>query len=214
MKSIADEVKLIAILDLETVDFAELERLAGAAADGGATSIQVRGKNVSAAILVDATERVIRSVEIPVYVNDRADVAWATGAVGVHLGSEDLPADLIRDSAPPGFRIGVSVGNSSEAETAKRRGADYWSVGSVFATPSKPDAGPPIETTGFARLREMAPDGLPVIGIGGITSENLTALLEAGADGVAVISAIFRASNVEAATRELRSIIEKHRRSR
>jgi thiamine-phosphate pyrophosphorylase len=149
-----------------------------------------------------------QNLTIPFYLNDRADVAWAAGADGVHLGADDLPADLVRAVAPRPFRIGVSVGTPSEAQAARRTGSDYWSIGSVYATPTKPDAGAPIGVPGFRALAALAPAGMPVIGIGGITAGNAGELIRAGAQGVAVISAIFAEDDIERAARELREAVD------
>lgn len=149
-----------------------------------------------------------QGLTVPFYLNDRADVAWAAGADGVHLGMDDLPAELVRSVSPRPLRIGVSVGTPSEARVAQRADPDYWSVGSVYATPTKPDAGAPIGIPGFRALAALAPAGTPVIGIGGITAGNAGEVIRAGARGVAVISAIFTEDDIERATRTLRDVVD------
>ncbi|OLB67605.1 MAG: hypothetical protein AUI09_02765 [Gemmatimonadetes bacterium 13_2_20CM_2_66_5] len=103
--------------------------------------------------------------------------------------------------------LGISVGSPDEAEHAPAT-ADYWSVGPCFATPTKHDAGPPLGPDGFAALARLAPEGTPVIGIGGITAANARSIIDAGATGVAVVGAVIGASNPEAAARTLRQSIE------
>lgn len=201
------DVRLIAICDPSVLGAGAIASLQAVEA-GGATALQVRMKNNGAGELLRWTERLIRSVTIPVYVNDRADIAWAAGAAGVHLGADDLPADRVRGASPGTFRIGVSVGTDAEAARAMNGGADYWSLGAVFATGTKADAEPPIGVDGFRSLARLVPAHVPVIAIGGITARRARAVCEAGARGVAVVSAIFDAPNPERATRELRAAVE------
>jgi thiamine-phosphate pyrophosphorylase len=201
------DVRLIAILDPAAVGAAALDA-AGAAEAGGATMLQVRMKDSGAAEFLGWTERLMRALTIPVWVNDRADVAWLAGAAGVHLGADDLPADRVRAGAPHRLSIGVSVGTPPEADRARPFGADYWSLGSVYATASKPDAGAPIGIGGFARLAALAPAGVPCVAIGGVTVERIAELCAAGARGVAVISGMFGAPDVERAARRLRDAID------
>jgi thiamine-phosphate diphosphorylase len=138
---------------------------------------------------------------VPVLVNDRADVAIASGAAGVHLGVDDIPAAAIRRIAPDGFIIGVSVG--SDEEVANSAGADYAGIGPFFATASKGDAGKPIGPEGFSRLAAAA--GIPSVAIGGVTAENASIPVAAGAAGIAVIAYVFGSSDPESAARRLRS---------
>ena len=179
-----------------------------AAEAGGVTALQVRWKNTSASELVSLTERLVGSLSVPVYVNDRVDVALAGGAVGVHLGTEDLDPIRVRSMAPRSFRVGVSVGTEAEAVNALAADVDYWSLGSIYHTDTKRDAGAPIGTGGFRRLAALAPTGIPVIAIGGILSSNVAEVVRAGAHGVAVVSAIFGSADVEKNARELRAVID------
>lgn len=133
-------------------------------------------------------------------VNDHVDLALACDADGAHLGRKDLPVNTVRPWVPAGFLIGVSTNNAEEASQAERDGADYAAVGSIFPTASK-------ETTRPAspeRLREVKQAaGIPVVAIGGINEDNVAQVLEAGADAVAVISAVCGADDVEEAARRL-----------
>lgn len=165
--------------------------------------MQLRLKDVAARDLVGVARELIRTVSVPVIVNDRADVAIAAGAAGVHLGADDIPVSAARSIAPPGFLIGASVGCNAEAPLAK--GADYVGVGPVFATSSKNDAGTPIGLSEFRRLAELT--GLPAIAIGGITPENAQSAIDAGAVGIAVISSIFGVTDPLAAAEALASAI-------
>jgi thiamine-phosphate pyrophosphorylase len=203
------DVRLLAVLDPAVLNGRDLVGAALAAQSGGATAVQLRLKGTSAADYFRATTSLVAALAIPVYVNDRADIAWAAGASGVHLGQEDVPAAAVRTLFPPPFRIGLSVGSPQEAAKSMNAGADYWSVGPLYRTASKPDAGVPLGPEGFAALARLAPPGLPVIGIGGITVTNAAAVMQAGAAGVAVIGAIFGAADVTQATRELRTVVER-----
>lgn len=205
------DLRLLAIVDPAVLRGRDLVSAALAAEAGGATAIQLRMKQVPARDLLAAAVRLRAALAVPLFVNDRADVALAAGAAGVHLGAEDLPAAAIRQLAPPPFCIGVSVGTPAEAEAAAGAEVDYWSVGSVFATSSKPDAGDPIGIAGFQALRALAPSGIPVIAIGGIDAPKAASLIAAGAAGVAVISAIFAAQDIEAAARKLREAVDEAR---
>lgn len=171
-----------------------------AAVRGGATMVQVRLKNATGRELVEVTRAIVAAVAVPVLVNDRADVALAAGAAGVHLGVDDLPVSAVRSFVPSGFIIGASLGDESELSHA--RGADYVGIGPVFRTLSKPDAGDAIGPEGLRRLVLGA--RLPAVAIGGVTADNVREAMSQGAAGVAVIGAIFGSSDPEAAARELR----------
>ncbi len=192
----------------------EIARLAIA---GGADAIQLRDKCCGTRELC-RTGRQIREITRKTgtlfIVNDRLDVALACGADGVHLGQGDLRVDVVRQLAPRSFVIGVSVGNAGEAVNAEKAGADYVTLSPVFSTTSKNDAGP---GHGLAALREIRAEvSIPVIAIGGISRDNVGAVIGAGADGVAVISAVVGQSDITAAARDLKDRItaakREHRR--
>jgi thiamine-phosphate pyrophosphorylase len=144
-------------------------------------------------------------VNVPVIVNDRADIALAAGAAGVHVGEADLPVSAIRRFAPPAFIIGASLGG--DAELANAKDADYVGIGPVFSSDSKSDAGVAIGVAGFKRLADMV--RVPAIAVGGITPDRAMQITVNGAAGVAVINAIFRADDPETATRALAAAIGK-----
>lgn len=196
-------IRLIAITDHIRDGQTGLIARAAAAAHGGATCIQLRLKDVSARDLVGVAHELVRAVGVPVIVNDRADVAIAAGAAGVHLGPEDVPPSAIRKITPQDFIIGASVGN--DTEVANSAGADYVGIGPFFASGSKSDAGEPIGPDGFSRLAQAV--GLPAVAIGGVTAENAAAAIAAGAAGVASIAGVFGSSDPAAAARRIRSAI-------
>ena len=178
-----------------------------AAVQGGATMIQVRWKDGAPAEVLELTRALVAALPVPVIVNDRVDVALAAGAAGAHLGWDDPPLAALRRVVPPDFLLGLSVGSPAEAARADAAAADYWSVGPCFATPTKSDAGPPLGPEGFAALARLAPEGVPVIGIGGITAANAPLITRSGAVGVAVIGAVLAASDPQAAARALRAAL-------
>ncbi len=193
-------IRLMAITS-ELMQIDELAAACAAAVRGGATSVQVRLKDATARVMVQVTREIMSRVDVPVIVNDRFDVALACGAAGAHLGADDVPVSLVRRSAPPEFIIGTSVGNDAEVDNAAD--ADYVGIGPVFGTPSKADAGAAIGLGELARLISLV--RAPAIAIGGIDGSNARSAIEAGAAGVATISALFgRASgDPETAAREM-----------
>ena len=177
-----------------------------AAVTGGATMIQVRWKDGTSAEILELTRALVSVLPVPVLVNDRVDIALAAGAAGAHLGWDDLPLEALRPHLPAGFLLGISVGSEEEAARAPAS-ADYWSVGPCFTTPTKGDAGPALGPEGFAALVRLAPEGIPVIGIGGITASNARSIIDVGAAGVALIGAVVGAKDPEAAARTIRVAI-------
>jgi thiamine-phosphate pyrophosphorylase len=180
------------------VEGRDLVALALAAERGGVSSVQVRLKKASARALAEAVRSLVRALRVPVIVNDRPDVALATGAAGVHLGPDDVAPELVRRIAPPGFLIGASVG--SEAEAAVAGAADYWGIGPWRATGTKADAGAALGPEGFARFVRLA-GTTPCIAIGGVTPDDVPAVVRNGGKGVAVVSGILATTDVEAAAR-------------
>jgi thiamine-phosphate pyrophosphorylase len=202
--ALADQVRLMVVTDAALLKGRDPLEACRRAVAGGATMIQVRLKDAPARDLLTLARALVAGLAAPVIVNDRVDVALAAGAAGAHLGQDDPPLDRLRPHVPPGFVLGISVGTPAEAERVRAWPADYWSVGPCFATANKADAGPPLGPAGFAALARLAPAGIPVIGIGGITAENAALVAAVGAAGVAVIGAVLGASDPEAAARALR----------
>lgn len=194
-------LRLIAITDDLRDGHEGLVARALAAARGGTTMVQLRLKNIDPRDLVMVARGMVAALTIPVVVNDRADVALAAGAAGVHLGIDGIPALALRPVVPPGFIIGASVGSDDEVEST--RGADYVGIGPVFAPVADGDA---IGAAEFARLARRT--ALPAVAIGGIDQTNCRIVLEAGAHGVAMIRGIFSAPDPELAARALSSATE------
>ncbi len=198
-----ETIRLIAITDDMHDGVEGLLRRAMGVVAGGATMVQLRLKHAHARTLLDVARALVRTLSVPVIINDRADIALASGAAGVHLGVDDLPVRAVRSIVPPSFIIGASLGRDDEIENA--RAADYAGIGSVYGTRSKHDAGIPIGLEGLTRLARAV--DRPVVGIGGIAANNAAAVIRAGADGVAVLSALFGAEHPDRAARAIRSAI-------
>lgn len=166
----------------------ELTRMA---ISGGADTIQFRQKTGSTRSMIETAremQRICREAGVTFIVNDRIDVALATEADGVHLGQDDFPIPLARSLLGKDRIIGGSASTPDEAFRCEREGADYVGFGPVFPTSSKEDAGP---VSGLRVLREIVQKcALPVVAIGGISGRNISQVMETGARGAAVISAV------------------------
>ena len=204
--SLVDALRLVVILDAGVAGDRDLASLAALVAAGGATMLQVRAKTAAAGDLAELVRRVMGAAALPVVVNDRLDVALATGAAGCHLGQDDFPMDAARGIAPAGFWLGGSAGDPAEARRAVGGGADYLGIGPVAVTASKDDAGAAIGVEGFRRVLAATP-GVPAVAIGGVTLTLASELIGAGASGVAVIRAVLDAADPERATRDLRTAV-------
>jgi thiamine-phosphate pyrophosphorylase len=201
--ALADQLRLMVLTDPVLLKGRDAVAVCRSAVRGGATMIEVRWKDGAPAEVLELTRALVAAFPVPVLVNDRADIALAAGAAGAHLGWDDPPLEALRPHLPAGFLLGLSVGSPDEAARAAATTADYWSIGPCFATPSKPDAGPPLGPEGFAALARLAPEGVPVIGIGGISVEQAPSIIRAGAAGIAVMGAVLGAPDPEAAARAL-----------
>jgi len=184
--------------------------LAEKALKGGAAMIQLRHKSASSSQLflwaIAIRER-CQHYNALCIINDRVDIAMASNADGVHLGQQDMPAAVARKLLGNQRIIGVSTSSIEEALQAEKDGADYIGFGHIYPTSSKMKSNPPL---GVEMLRQVtAISSLPIIAIGGVSSENAASLISYGASGVAVISAISRADDPSAATRQLVAIINR-----
>jgi len=178
--------------------------VARAALEGGARFLQFREKEMTTRELVDTAGellRLAREFGAVLVVNDRVDVALAVGADGVHVGESDLPVAVARRTLGPGAIIGASAATVESAHAAEAEGADYLGIGPIFPTGSKADAGEAIGLAPIAAIRAAVK--LPVLGIGGINASNAVEVIRAGAEGVAVVSAVSDAEDMQRATAEL-----------
>jgi thiamine-phosphate pyrophosphorylase len=185
-----------------------LEAIVAAAVRGGVTLVQLRDKHKDGGPLLEEALRLkalLDPLGVPLLVNDRADVARAAG-VGCHLGQSDLPPAVARDLLGPEALIGWSLDDPAQAERIDPEALDYIAFGPFAATATKRDAGPAVGAGQLSRVR--ARSALPLVAIGGIDPSNAGAAIRAGADGIAVVSAIMSADDPEAASRTLRRQIE------
>jgi thiamine-phosphate pyrophosphorylase len=205
---------LYVILDREAAGGRELEPLLDAVLAGGCRLVQLREKHMPMAQLYPVAARLAarcRQAGALFVVNDRVDLALAVGAGGVHLGQDDLPAAAARRLVPANMALGVSTHDSGQARRALADGADYVAVGSIFPTGTK--AG--FRLVGPELVRKLRPEiAVPLVGIGGINADNAGEVVAAGADAVAVISAVCGAPDPEAATRHLMERLHAAARSR
>ncbi|HIX59151.1 MAG TPA: thiamine phosphate synthase [Candidatus Blautia gallistercoris] len=175
---------------------------------GGATFMQLREKDLDEkTFLEEAVEiqKLCRKYQVPFVVNDNVEIALQMDADGVHVGQEDMEAGAVRAKLGPGKIIGVSAQTVEQAIQAEKNGADYLGVGAVFATGTKLDA----TDVSYDTLKAICSAvSIPVVAIGGITKDNLMELKGSGIDGIAVVSAIFAADDIEDAARQLRTRTE------
>lgn len=215
MKQGETDWSVYVITDRPAAGDRSLTEVVRAAVAGGATAVQLREKRATTREIFELgrlLHRISREADIPLIVNDRVDVALALNAEGVHVGQEDMPAPLARTLIGPDRILGVSAGSVEEARRAEEDGADYLGVGDVYGTPSKPDAGVPIGIEGIRQIAQAVT--IPVVGIGGITVENVAPVIRAGAVGVAVISAVLGAPDPEDAARRLADAVRGAKSSR
>jgi len=197
------DFSLYLVTDRDLAGGRSLEYVVAEAVAGGVRVVQVREKTASSRTFYEVGRRLREHVHrrgVPLIVNDRVDIMLALDADGVHVGSEDLPADVVRRLA--GKRLlGVSAGSLEELRAAEAAGADYVGAGPVFPTPTKPDAGPALGLDGLRRIVEAT--SLPVVAIGGINAANAAEVAAAGVAGIAVVSAIMAAADPRSAAAEL-----------
>ena len=203
----SSEWRLYVIVDVAACAGRDPAQVAAAAVRGGADVIQLRDKAASGRALHERAKRLLAVTQpagIPLIVNDRADVAAAVGADGVHLGQDDLPLAAARALLGAGRLIGKSTHSLEQALAAQAEGANYLGCGPVFPTPTKPD----YPSVGVSLLREVVSHiSLPVVCIGGIDSSTLESVLQAGGRCVAVVRAVCAAPDPESATRQFKEEI-------
>mgnify|MGYP002671785970 FL=1 len=209
MNCTPEMLRLYAVTDRAWVGAQTLPQQVEAALKGGATCVQLREKHLDdAAIRAEALEisALCKQYRVPFILNDNVALAAECGADGVHLGQEDMDPAQARRILGPDAIIGVSAHSVAEAKAAVAAGADYLGCGAMFATTTKTDTTTlPKET--LRAICEAVP--VPVVAIGGIHKENLLSLADCGEAGVALVSAIFAAKDIEAECRELRQLVSK-----
>lgn len=202
-------LKLYAVTDNAWLGERTLAECVAAALAGGATFVQLRDKHASADELrAEAAELLglCWAAGVPFVVNDDVECALAVGADGVHVGQDDMACERARALLGPDAIVGVSTQTVEQARAAEAAGADYLGVGGVAGTATKPEAG--VLTPDEFRAIAAAVD-IPIVAIGGVNARTMPLLAELNVDGAAVVSAIFAADDIAAATCELSHIIEK-----
>jgi len=204
--------RLCLVADVEAAGERDLCPIVAEALAGGITLLQLRAKKLDTRPFLDLALDLlplVRSAGVPLIINDRVDIALASGADGVHLGQNDMPPAAARKLLGNNKIIGISANTVEEAAAAEAGGADYIGLSPVFGTPSKTDTDPPMGLSGIRRLTDAVT--IPGIAIGGINRDNAADVFSAGAAGIAVISAIMGAEDVREAAAELRQIVESAR---
>ncbi|MGN0550044.1 MAG: thiamine phosphate synthase [Acutalibacteraceae bacterium] len=199
MKLSKDDLLLYAITDRGSLNkkvfFEKIEE----ALQGGVTILQLREKELDEDSFTDEAIEVkalCRKYGVPLIINDNVNVALKSGADGVHVGIEDMPIDEIRRKTPDSFIIGATCKTVEQAQSAERLGADYMGVGAVFPSPTKKNA---VRIT-REQLKEICSSvSIPAVAIGGITLENVGELQGGGMSGIAVVSAVFSADDIQKA---------------
>ena len=206
MRCKKETMLLYAVTDRAWTGVQTLYQQVECALKGGVTCVQLREKDLpEAEFLAEAREigALCRAHGVPFIINDNVEIALACGADGVHVGQSDMEAGCVRAAVGEGMMIGVSARTVEEALAAQRAGADYLGVGAVFSTSTKLDA----ETVSHQTLKDIcAAVDIPVTAIGGINRDNILELSGTGVDGVALVSAIFGAEDIENRCRELKEL--------
>jgi thiamine-phosphate pyrophosphorylase len=209
MKLDPKSLRLCLVTDRRLAGARPLIDIVAAAIRGGATMVQLREKTASTRPFLEearALKALLTPLGIPLIINDRVDIALAVDADGVHVGQTDLPIDEVRHIAGPGKIVGLSITNATQIAQADAAAADYLGIGPLYLQQTKGDASTPLGIDGFRRLRALTQK--PVMAIGGLKSDNSAPVLAAGADGLAVVSAIVAAEEPETAAREFARLFE------
>lgn len=203
------DLSLYLVLDPELCRTHSMVETTLAAIAGGATIVQLRDKRAGTEGLIRIGRELMdamRGTGVPLIVNDDIDAAIAIGADGLHVGQDDLPTKTARDRLGPDKIIGLSIEDETVARKVDRSIVDYVGIGPVFATPTKPDHKPAIGFDGLASLVRIA--GLPSVAIGGLKRDHVDPVFEAGANGIAVVSAICGQPDPEGASRKISDAIK------
>ena len=203
MKKDKTDYTLYLCTDRELMSTDTLEEAVEQAVRGGCTVVQLREKDCASLEFYETAKKVKEITDryqVPLIINDRVDIALAVGADGVHVGQDDLPAGEVRRILGPDKIVGVSAGSVAEAVKAEEDGADYLGVGAMYATSTKEDADVTSREE-LLRIREAV--DLPIVVIGGINRSNYRNFKGIGVNGLAVVSAVIAADDIEAAAREL-----------
>ena len=209
----AIDYTLYLVTDRDLMSTDTLVEAVEAACAGGVTLVQLREKHVTREeyeTIARDVKRICDAYDVPLIINDSPEIAVAVGAAGVHVGQEDLEASRVRDIVGPDAIVGVSAASVAEAQAAQAAGADYLGVGAITPTATKPEAG----VLTIEELREIVDSvDIPVVAIGGVNAQTIPSLAGLGLAGYSIVSAIIAAPDIEAASRELRELIDESERA-
>ncbi|HEX2925645.1 MAG TPA: thiamine phosphate synthase [Ruminiclostridium sp.] len=197
---------LYLVTDRDLMSTKTLQEAVEQAITGGCTVVQLREKTASSRDFYEtalSVKAVTDRYNVPLLINDRADIAMAIDAAGVHVGQSDLPAAIVRKIMGEGKIVGVSANSVERAVQAQRDGADYIGVGALYSTSTKADT-KPVTREMLMEIRKAVT--IPIVGIGGINAKNAGQLRDTGIDGIAVVSAIISQKNIEDSARRLLGI--------
>ena len=186
-----------------------LEEVITGAVKGGVAYLQLREKDVSTRFFVEEAKRIKKLLEpykIPLIINDRVDVALACSADGVHIGHDDMPYEIVRKLMGQKAIIGLSVEIWEDVEASQKLDVSYIGVSPVFSTPTKTDTKEPWGLKGLSKIKAYSRH--PLVAIGGINESNVTEVVKAGADCIAVVSAICAAPDPEMAARNINNLMK------
>ncbi len=203
------DYSLYLVTDREMIGNRSLSSVVLAAAKGGVSVVQIREKKCPTRVYLEIASEIkaiLSMYDIPLIINDRLDIALACGADGVHIGQSDMPYPEARRLLGPDAIIGLTVETEEQALAAEALDADYLGVSTIFPTPTKTDT---VHVWGIEGLENLADRSRhKLVAIGGLNQTNAAEMIKAGADGVAVVSAICAADNPEIAAREIRTRID------
>lgn len=203
----ANIMRLCLVTDRGLAGGRKLAEIVEAAVRGGVTMVQLREKAATTRAFLEearALKALLGPLGIRLVVNDRLDIALAVDADGVHVGQTDLPVEEVRRLVGPGKIVGLSITDATQIVRPDAAAADYLGIGPIYLQQTKDDAATPLGVEGFRRLRTLTRK--PVMAIGGLKPDNSAPVLAAGADGLAVVSAIIAADEPEVVARQFRQL--------
>ena len=206
-----EKLKLYLVTDRDLSLGRPLEEIVSEAVAGGVTMVQLREKDAATGEFVELGRRLmslLKPLGVPLIINDRVDVALAVDADGVHIGQSDMSYADARRLLGPDKIIGLSVENFEDLESANKLDVDYIGISPVYGTPTKTDTAEPFGLEGLRKAVEMSVH--PTVAIGGMNAATIGDVIDAGADGVAVVSAICSAKSPRNVATELAAIVKQH----
>ena len=206
-----EDLRLYLVTDRDLANGKPLEQIIEEAVKGGVSMVQIREKDSNTRDfyqLAVSVKQILQKYNVPLIINDRLDIALAADADGLHIGQSDLPYEQARKILGPDKIIGLSVESIEQAREANKLDVDYIGLSPVFSTQTKNDIAKPLELDGVREIVSFTKH--PTVAIGGINTKNAGDVIHAGADGIAVVSAIISNENPKEAASELRKILNIH----